>query len=142
MSDCCSSNTGKKSPMIDKKRCPINKHTYRSVSVQTVIHHVAKPWELETEGRTFYFCDAPDCNVVYFSSDNSVILQDQLRTEVGIKDNSDDALICYCFGITREEARSPKIKNYAVEQTRKKLCSCETSNPSGKCCLKDFPKSL
>ncbi|MCW8932581.1 MAG: hypothetical protein OQL19_20400 [Gammaproteobacteria bacterium] len=141
MSDCCSSNTDMSS-IADKKKCPINKQIYRSVSVQTVIHHVAKPWKLETENKKFYFCDDSDCNVVYFTSDNSVILQDQLRTEIGIKDNSDDALICYCFGITRKEARSPKIKKYVVEQTRKKLCSCETSNPSGKCCLKDFPKSL
>jgi hypothetical protein len=27
-----------------------------------------------------------------------------------------------------------------MAQTKAGLCSCDTSNPSGRCCLKDFPK--
>jgi len=87
-----------------------------------------------------FFCRDPDCEVVYFGEDNSVILKTELRTEVGIKDKSEQAMICYCFGVTHAAAsRSPHIKAFVIEQTRNQLCACEIRNPSGKCCLKDFP---
>ena len=78
---------------------------------------------------------------MYFGQDNSVIKQSDLRTKVGVKDKSEQAIICYCFGVTKDEAyRYPDIKTFVIEQTKKKICACESMNPSGKCCLKDFPK--
>lgn len=139
MSDCCSS--GKcEITSLDTHKCPVNNRQYKSVSARTVSHHVKQPWCLETKGRTFYFCDAPDCDVVYFSNDDSVITRSQLRTEVGIKSESADALTCYCFGVAKSQASKAEIKNYVIEQTKLGICSCDTSNPSGKCCLKDFPR--
>ena len=142
MSDCCSSDTCT-TPItigIDKHRCPVNKQMYKSVPARTVLHHVVQPWELEESNKTYYFCDDPECDVVYYSNDDSIITKSDLRTKVGIKSTSEDALICYCFGVTKAQSNQAEIKNFVIEQTKQGVCSCDTTNPSGKCCLKDFPK--
>jgi len=142
MSDCCSSDTCATSITIevDKHRCPVNKQSYRSVPFHTVLHHVKQPWGLERSNKTFYFCDDPECDVVYFTDDDSVVTQSELRTEIGIKSESEGALTCYCFGVSKAQARNPQIKEFVVEQTKQGVHSCDTTNPSGKCCLKDFPR--
>jgi len=121
--------------------CPENNIKYGQVSYKTLLHHVKEPWRLAAKEQTYYFCEDPDCDVVYFGFDNSVICRNQLRIKIGIKTRSNDDLICYCFGVSKSEAQeNARIKAFVVEQTKKSLCSCKTRNPSGKCCLKDFPK--
>lgn len=142
MSDCCSSGTCT-TPIkigIEKHQCPVNKKFYKSLPTRTVLHHIKQAWERKESNKTFYYCDDPECNVVYFSSDDSVITLSEIRTEIGTKSSSEEALICYCFGVTKSQSRDPKIKHFVIEQTKQGLCSCDTSNPSSKCCLKDFPK--
>jgi len=134
MSDCCNTSSPSK-----KHICPVNGQSYSQVSTRTVKHHIAEPWNYDLSTTNYYFCSAPDCDVVYFGLDDSIIKASQLRTKVGTKTNDQDALICYCFGVTRLQAEeNPNIKTYVMEQTKNHICSCETSNPSGKCCLKDF----
>lgn len=141
MSDCCSSSC-RSDTSIRKRVCPVNGIEYKQVSFRTVIHHLEKPWKWEHPNQDYYFCDDPECNVVYFGDDNSLINKDELRTVVGIKENSEDSTICYCFGVSQGDAiHDQTIKDYVVLQTTEKMCDCEIRNPSGKCCLKDFPKS-
>jgi len=140
MSDCCPSQ---QKPNQDLKRhcCPKNGKQYLEVPYRTVLHHVKNPWDLSLKEQRYYFCDDPRCEIVYFGLDNTFITQSMLRTIVGIKTTTDDALICYCFGITKTEARSNKqAKAFVVEQTKNGTCACEIRNPTGRCCLKDFPK--
>lgn len=140
MSGCCSAST--KTPTA-KHVCPANGKSYKRVSSRTVTHHTKEPWNLVTEGKTFYFCDDSECAVTYFADDDSVITASDLRTIVGIKDRKNESPICYCYGVTfGAYDKDPSLKDYVTEQTKLGQCSCETSNPSGKCCLKDFPKSL
>jgi len=140
MSDCCS--TSEPSTLTSKRhRCPRNGQAYGQVASSTLLHHIQQPWRQPLKPQSYYFCDDPDCEVVYFGEDDSVITKSQLRTQVGIKENDADALICYCFGISRQQAEThPEAKAFVVEQTRQSVCACETRNPSGRCCLKDFPK--
>jgi hypothetical protein len=50
-------------------------------------------------------------------------------------------MLCYCFGVTKADARSdPGIKKFVMAQTKLGLCACEMRNPSGRCCLPDFPR--
>lgn len=91
--------------------------------------------------KRFFFCDDPSCDVVYFGDDGSTILKQQLRTGVGVKEAGDNALLCYCFGVSRRDFQlDPSTRDFVVVQTKTGLCSCDTRNPSGRCCLKDFPK--
>jgi hypothetical protein len=140
MSDCCSSKAG--IPHTPKRhRCPENGLQYPKVSYRTVLHHIKEPWNSQITEQHYYFCEDPNCEVVYFGRDNTIITKSMLRTKVGMKETSDDTLICYCFGVTKADALSNKqVKPFVIEQTEAARCSCETSNPSGRCCLKDFPK--
>ena len=142
MSSCCSTEKrGNNSPR--KQPCPVNQQNYISVELRTVLHHIKNSWSANLKEQGYYFCDDKDCDVVYFGEDNSIIKKYELRTRISSKENNDDALVCYCFGVSQKETmKNPAIKDFVIQQTKIGNCSCETSNPSGRCCLKDFPKSF
>jgi len=137
MSHCCSSN----SPIDNSSRrhhCPVNGREYKSVSTTTILHHITNPWHWQTIDQSYYYCDDPDCNVVYFGEDNSIIDISTLRDSIGVKQKFKNPTICYCFGVTLDTA-NPEIKDFIKQKTKEKQCACEIRNPSGRCCLKDFP---
>lgn len=150
MSDCCSSSNesnelNKSSASVNKTaskhKCPSDGLNYSKVSYSTVIHHVKNPWKRQLPEQEYYFCDSSDCDVVYFGADDCIITKEMVRTPIGVKEKSDDSLICYCFDVTRADAKADgSAQKFVLEQTRKSNCSCKTSNPSGNCCLKDFKK--
>jgi len=140
MSDCCS-NTCETVAHHNKHRCPVNGKEYKEVSQKTIMHHIREPWRWRGKSQCYYFCDDPECNVVYFGEDNSIIEKSDVRTPVGIKEKSGNSLLCYCFGVTVNDAtKDPAAKVFVVEKTRGHVCECEARNPSGMCCLKDFPQ--
>lgn len=123
--------------------CPQSQTESYQVPFKTVLQHIKKPWHNQLVEQQYYYCDGPECEVIYFGEDNSVIKQAELRTQVGIKIPTDiNSLICYCFDISYAEARNNKmLMQFVTDKTKKQDCSCESQNPSGRCCLKDF-KSL
>lgn len=140
MSECCSS-IGCYDAHGKKQRCPVNGHAYSEVSARTIAHHIKVAWDWRPTAQRYFFCDDPFCEVVYFGDDGSTILKSRLRTTVGMHGISDEGLLCYCFGVTKRDfLGNPTIRDFVVAQTQAGQCSCETSNPSGRCCLKDFPK--
>ncbi len=139
MSQCCtSSNTDTTYPK--KHTCPVNGKSYSGVSPTTIFHHINEPWQWMAKQQGYYFCSDPECDVVYYGQDDSFIMKSELRTTVGIKEENDASLVCYCFGVTKSNATNEKIKKFVINSTKEKTCACSTHNPSGKCCLKDFPK--
>jgi Zinc binding domain len=140
MNDCCIEKVPNKHP--NKGLCPMNGRAYAEVSIGTIRHHINESWLWNPTAEHFYFCDDSECAVTYFGSDGSRILKTQLRTTIGVKEKSANSLLCYCFGISKAQfERDPESKDFVVTQTKAGWCSCESSNPSGRCCLKDFPKS-
>lgn len=114
MSDCCSSSLCSTGKSVPKKhRCPKNGNEYLQVSTTTIMHHIDEPWNWKIKEQGYYFCDDPMCEIVYFGEDGIVIEKSALRKPVGIK-----------------------------EKTKEQVCACDVRNPSGKCCLKDFPKDI
>jgi hypothetical protein len=98
----------------------------------------------------YYFCDASDCDVVYFASDTEAprFHREDLMVRVGAKETADPIPICYCFGFTRqdiwEEIRSTGKSTVAERITAEVgagRCACEVKNPSGKCCLGDVTRA-
>lgn len=140
MSECCSpSDNLNRIPR--KHRCPVNGKEYTEVSSRTIVHHIKEPWKLENKEQGYYFCDDPECDVVYFGQDDSIIGKQNLRTTVGVKQNTEESLVCYCFGVNRQEAATNSAaKAFVLKNTKNDTCACEIRNPSGRCCLKDFPK--
>lgn len=140
MSQCCSS-TPKNASDPTKRACPQCSALASSVPTTTLLHHLKQPWQYTLDEQNYYFCKTQHCDVVYFNKTDQCINSASLRSAVGIKQESDEALICYCFGVTRRQAQSdPDIRNFVLQKTQEKLCACDVRNPSGKCCLKDFPR--
>jgi hypothetical protein len=139
MTGCCTTSKSNRS-YPDKYACPVNGKVYKAVSQTTIMHHINKPWLWLNTDQGYYFCSDPQCDVVYFAQDSSVIEKSSLRAVVGIKEKSETAPICYCFGVNRKTATdNPAAKEFVIEQTRQHACSCSSSNPSGRCCLGNFP---
>jgi len=141
MSDCCSSSENKVSHP-KKLSCPKSTQLCTEVLAKTITHHLKESWKWKDKGIRYFFCEDPKCDVVYFGEDNSIITKSQLRTLVGVKEASNATPACYCFGISKADAiNDPSIREYVLYQTKHAQCSCDVSNPSGRCCLKDFPRS-
>lgn len=132
---------GTNSPADDRATCPVNGNTYRQVGRKTVLHHIRKPWHKSLSQQNYFFCTDNKCDVVYFGDDNSQILRDEIREPVGQKSTHPQRTICYCFDIklSNISQQSAQQKNFVIEQTKDSQCDCQVRNPSGKCCLKDFP---
>ena len=140
MSDCCSVSCGTKQHR--KQRCPVSGGECSGVSTKTMLHHIWMPWAWAEKSQEYYFCEDPNCDVVYFGEDGSAFTKAELRTPIGVKEAAEDAPLCYCFGISKADfAKNPSLRDFVIEKTKNGLCSCETSNPSGRCCLKDFPRN-
>lgn len=146
MSDCC--NTTDNNTRNKKHICPLNGKEYSKVPDITLNLHLKKPWLNSIKQQSYYFCTDPDCDVVYFGLDNSIFLQSDVRTPIGIKNQQNDslenkALICYCFDVSYTEAREDQqLMQYVIKKTRNKECACDVVNPTGKCCLVEFKKYL
>jgi len=138
--DCCSAS-GCTAKHPQKRRCPVDGAACLEVSTRTIAHHIKLPWRWAPTAEHYYFCGSPDCDVVYFGDDGSVVSRAMVRTSVGANERDGDVLLCHCFGVSRADFDAePSVRQFLVQQTKAGRCSCETSNPSGQCCLKDFPR--
>lgn len=141
MDNCCTVSEPRASHSR-KHPCPTCGVGCTDVSADTIIHHLSQPSNWSPCAGRYCFCASPDCDVVYVGSDGSTITRDALRTRVGIKEYNDDALACYCFKLTRAELqKTPSLRQFIIDKTRAGECTCETSNPSGRCCLGDMRHS-
>lgn len=146
MSDCCSSTcqseikSDSKSKTV-KQECPVCGHLALNVATRTMLQHIKDVWRHDPGEEQYYFCPTKDCDVVYFAENAETLRKTNIRTRIGIKEQDDNALICYCFGVSKAVAATNKeARDFVVKQTKESICACETANPSGRCCLKDFPK--
>jgi hypothetical protein len=115
------------------------------------VDSLLKPEALERLREVPYFFDrTPSCDVVYFSNEaKSYFQKDELTVRVGLKETESPLSLCYCFGHTVESAReeivatgrSTVAKRIAVE-VQAGNCSCEVTNPSGKCCLGEVNRAI
>jgi len=138
MSQCCNKSESNRYPK--KYRCPVNGREYAAVGLSTILHHIQNPWHTALAEQGYYYCTDPNCKVVYFGQDDTVILKSQMRSKVFQKEQEPDRLVCYCFGVTLQQTRVQEIRNFVVQKTKASQCACEIANPSGHCCLKDFLK--
>ncbi|VAW87178.1 hypothetical protein MNBD_GAMMA17-417 [hydrothermal vent metagenome] len=140
MSDCCAKKEPSQ-PRLEESACPVDGHHCKPVELQTMLHHLNQPWAQALPDQRYYFCDSPACDVVYFGQDGITLNRSAVHTVVGIKEASERAPLCYCFGVSKSDAQAnPAIRTFVMEQTKKGYCTCATSNPSGRCCLKNFPR--
>jgi hypothetical protein len=147
MSDCC--NLPEHVEALDERcrRCGARGRRVRRETMESLL----KPQALERlESVPYFFDRTPSCDVVYFSNEGrSYFQKDELTERVGLKGTEPPVPLCYCFGHTDESAReeivatgrSTVAKRIAAE-VEAGNCSCETKNPSGKCCLGDVNRAI
>lgn len=148
MSDCCSV-TGEADTVPVVMACPVNGTRSTQVDMLTV-RSLVRQIPLNTPNTQYYFCDSPDCEVVYFPLDPEApsFRRGDLMVRVGAKEIENPIPICYCFGFTRQDIWD-EIRRTGNSTVRKKIaaeveagrCACEVRNPSGKCCLGDITRT-
>jgi len=148
MSDCCSVNA-KTGTMPAILRCPVNGTRSKQVDLLTV-KSLVRTLPLGMSNTQYYFCDASDCDVVYFASevDAPMFRREDLVVRVGAKETADPIPVCYCFGFTRKDIENEiaetgpsTVADRIKTEVNAGNCACEVRNPSGKCCLGDVTRA-
>jgi len=149
MSDCCSVN-----PKTDTAPavmpCPVNGARSKQVDVLTV-RSLVRQLPLGMPSDQYYFCEARDCDVVYFPFDPQapIFRREDLMVRVGAKEKADPIPVCYCFGFTRKdihdeitETGHSTVAERISGEVKAGNCACEVKNPSGKCCLGNVTRAV
>jgi len=100
-------------------------------------------------GNELRYCASSACVVLYYDSDGNVAEKDLAVTRIGSKETEDPIPLCYCFGYFRDdlereirETGTSSIPDQIANEVKARGCSCESRNPSGKCCLGDVTKTF
>ena len=147
MSDCCSVNPETRiAPAV--MACPVNGARSKQVDALTV-KSLVRQLPLGMPNSQYYFCEARDCDVVYFPFDaqSPVFRREDLLVRVGAKEATDPIRVCYCFGFTRKDIQDEiantghsTVADRITAEVKVANCACEVKNPSGKCCLGNVTK--
>lgn len=136
--DCCNTTTPH-----SRVACPACGQPGEAVTTTTLLHQLATPWQQSLDRNPYYFCNQSACAVVYFNEVGTRFTGTQLRQPVGQKSTDTERPLCYCFDLRFSDMidtdKARRCRNFVIEQTRNKVCACEQRNPSGRCCLRDFP---
>src|SRR5882672_10255497 len=148
MSDCCSGDAKSGGPRT-VMACPANGARSKRVDPLTA-KSIVRKMPLGMPNTQYYFCDASDCELVYFAIDTEAprFRREDLVVRVGAKETADPIPICYCFGFTRQDIWDEigsKGESTVAERIKEEVeadrCACEMKNPSGKCCLGDVTRA-
>ncbi len=141
---CCDIKFSEDTAMCKECNCkgkPVSEITIESLVKEPVLEAIES-----LDG--FFYCETPNCGVVYFNNQQQVYLhKEDVKARVGIKETESSIPVCYCFGWTQERIfEQIKQLGYttAVKEISAKVksgeCKCEIKNPSGRCCLGDINK--
>ncbi len=106
MSDCCAVKASlEKAPAV--MACPKSGTRSKQVDLLTV-KSLVRHLPFGMPAAQYYYCEAPGCDVVYFSSNPEAPLftRRDLLVRVGSKDGCEPVPVCYCFGITWDDIRN------------------------------------
>lgn len=145
--DCCKPKEPSAAESATCKKC---NHKGRSVQRITPESLLLSEALAKLDDSQYYYCPSESCDVVYFSNEgDSYFHKSDLSVRVGQKEVDDPVTVCYCFGHTRqsvcEEIRKTGKSTVQADITAKVkagLCSCETKNPQGSCCLGNVGKAV
>ena len=130
--------------------CPVNGARSKQIAMLTVRSLVGR-LPLGMPRTQYYFCEARDCDVVYFALDAQapIFRRADLLVRVGAKEEGDPIPVCYCFGFTRKDIENEiaetgrsTVADWITAEVKAGNCTCEVKNPSGKCCLGDVTRAV
>lgn len=129
--------------------CPVSGKPGKRVGTVTLESLVLVDQLPTLDGRDWFFCDLPECDVVYFSSEEDTVTKDALMVRVGTKEQDAPQSVCYCFGHTAqsirteiEETGASTVVDSITAKVKAGECACELKNPKGSCCLGDVRRAV
>lgn len=154
MTSCCSLPVDEKGFLIElpeedmqiptraKNACPNCGRTGKAVDTATIKSMLSVSLN-QIKETAYFFCQNPDCPIVYFSSDGiQSFSKDDIRERVYQKEpEADNVFVCYCFRHTVGEVRtaSPESREAILDDINAGIkvgqCACDLRNPQGACCL-------
>lgn len=145
MSKCCTLP-----PVHDPGLCMVCGKRGLPVSRKTLEHLLRPESRVALRDVPYYFCQTPECRIVYFSNDPiHRFTKEDLTVRVGMKESEDPIPICYCFNFTErdilEEVKrngKSRIFEEIAANVKAGLCACEIKNPSGRCCLGNVQRTI
>ncbi|MFQ6675576.1 MAG: hypothetical protein ACE5LH_04430 [Fidelibacterota bacterium] len=146
MDDCCVLPAGRN--QREKGLCPTCGTKGKPVSALTIRSLTQRNWSHYPAITDGYLCpNADDSTVYFFAGSDLTVDKNRLVDRVGFKETDGPHTVCYCFRHSKEEIESDFLRNghSTIEaDIRGKVdggaCSCEVTNPSGRCCLGDVRK--
>lgn len=124
--------------------CPYFHNEGLDVEKITVANHVKETcWPLGNE--QFFYCDDPECEVIYFTSSGSRMLKKaDIKTRVTFKEREAPRPLCYCKQVTEEDvmkAIEGGAKNFDEVMKATDIGGggqCKITNPAGRCCSLNY----
>ncbi|MCZ6768140.1 MAG: hypothetical protein O7D93_02715 [Acidobacteria bacterium] len=144
MSDSCCSPSQKP---LALRSCPVSDFRGKPVEWLTIAALAARR---VPPRQDFWMCKDPDCDVVYFGEDGTLMLTSDLHVIPSFKGApSRNDLVCYCFLYSCQEIEDElrasgetTIFDRITAEVKAGNCACEVRNPSGQCCLGDVKKAI
>ncbi|GIX07573.1 MAG: hypothetical protein KatS3mg115_1976 [Candidatus Poribacteria bacterium] len=140
MTERCCEDVRCEAPALRSAACPECGVRARRVAPDPIVFYV--PGFRPVAGQSYFLCENPECETVYFDSAGERWTREAVRLRFGFKEKKGPRLVCYCFGHTEEEIEAELRvhgKTTVPERIRAEIaagtCECEFRNPRGKCCL-------
>ena len=129
--------------------CPKCGKTGRAVPRKVFYQHLNAQGILEIfQWKESRVCFTPECEALYYSGPHWISHQ-RCNKPVGFKKSGSPKLYCYCFGYTAEEilkkageGREKPILDRIESYLQKGALLCESTNPTGHCCLEMIQELL
>jgi len=127
--------------------CPTCGQPTLKVKQETVESLAKEPSNISSEKGKWQVCVGENCDTVYIKNDFE-IKKDEIKSVAFFKDKTDNAMICYCYKITKADI------NQAIEHgcsttgevykylNKSKKGSCSSNNPLGRSCSNVFKHTL
>lgn len=138
------------SQLETRARCSNCESVSRYVTKKTMLL-MLKPELFESIGDSqYFFCGDAECPIVYFSEEQETTFnKEDLRVRVGVKEKESPQPLCYCFGFDETDFKNEisavgqsTILSRIIKLVKAGMCACDTTNPSGACCLGDITKAI
>ncbi len=141
MADCCS--VPNSDNFKNKHACPTCGEEGKGIPLITLRSLIRRDHPLYPSLKAGFLCPNENDNTVYFfdGHDDRITTKD-LVTPYHLKDQDRYNNVCYCFQHSQKEIIDDYLNHgfSTIEKDVHKkvndgVCTCEVSNPKGKCCL-------
>lgn len=133
-------------------KCPICKQEGIRVDKITVKHLIKEEHKGSIDNineENYHICMNENCDVVYYGSDGTTLMKDQIKVPIWFKKDADPKYACYCNKVTEQQVIEAVRKHGAktVLEVKNitgamKDSNCKKNNPLGVCCHKIIQEAI